>query len=149
MKTQMSSQRGFSLIELLIVVAIIGIIAAITVTYLLQAKQAARSASAAHSMRLIHSCEAAYHASSGLYGDLNDLSATKFLNDPDLMAGRKSGYNFTATPDTSTPALNYVAIASPVSDPASSLKNYFIDGSGVLRVNIGTAADATSMAVGN
>jgi prepilin-type N-terminal cleavage/methylation domain-containing protein len=144
MKAQTSSERGFSLIELLIVVAIIGIIAAITVTYLMQAKQAARGASAAHSMRLIHSCEASYRASTGEYGDLTALATEKFLNDPDLSVGRKSGYIFTATPDAVTPNLNYEAVSSPDHDPSSNLQNFFVDGTGVLRVKVGAQADVNS-----
>lgn len=147
MKAQTSSQRGFSLIELLIVVAILGIIAAITVTYLMQAKQAARGASAAHSMRLIHSCQASYRSSKGAYGDLTDLASEKFLNDPDLRTGRKSGYNFSATADPVTPSQNYTAVSSPDHDPTSSLQNYFIDGTGILRVKAGSPADVTSSAV--
>lgn len=147
MKAQTSSQKGFSLIELLIVVAILGIIAAITVTYLMQAKQAARGASAAHSMRLIHSCEASYRASTGSYGDLTALSTAKFLNDPDLRVGRKSGYTFSATADPVTPSQNYTAVSAPDNDPSASLQNYFIDGTGVLRVNAGAPADGTSNAV--
>jgi prepilin-type N-terminal cleavage/methylation domain-containing protein len=144
MKAQTSSQRGFSLIELLIVVAIIGIVAAITVTYLMQAKQAARGASAAHSMRLIHSSEASYRASSGSYGDLTDLANGKFLNDPDLRTGRKSGYTFSATADPLTPTQNYTAVSAPEHDPASNLQNYFVDGTGVLRVKVGAPADSSS-----
>jgi prepilin-type N-terminal cleavage/methylation domain-containing protein len=147
MKAQTSSQRGFSLIELLIVVAIIGIIAAITVTYLMQAKQAARGASAVASMRLIHSCEASYRSSHGEYGDLAALVSEKFLNDPDLGTGHKSGYNFTATPDTAAPSPNYEAVCAPDHDPDSNLQNYFIDGTGILRVNVGAPADVTSGAV--
>lgn len=149
MKTQTpkSSEQGFSLIELLIVVTIIGIIAAITVTYLTQAKQAARGASAAHGMRVIHSCEVSYHASSGVYGDLTALANARFLNDPDLTAGRKSGYDFSVTPDAATPEENYKAVSSPVFDPMNKLQNYYIDGTGILRVNVGAPADASSGAV--
>lgn len=147
MKAQTSSQRGFSLIELLIVVAIIGIIAAITVTYLMQAKQSARGASAVASMRLIHSCEAAYRSSHGEYGDLSALASEKFLNDPDLSTGHKSGYNFTATPDASTSDPNYEAVCSPDNDPGSNLQNYFIDGTGILRYKLGSPADVSSDAV--
>ena len=147
MKAQKSSQQGFSLIELLIVVTIIGIIAAITVTYLVQAKQAAKGASAATAMRVIHSCEASYHAANGTYADLTTLANAKFLNDPDLSAGRKSGYDFSVTPDPVTPEQNYKAVSSPVSDPQNSLQNYYIDGTGVLRVKVGSPADASSGAI--
>jgi prepilin-type N-terminal cleavage/methylation domain-containing protein len=147
MKNQNSSQRGFSLIELLIVVAIIGIIASIAIVFLQQAKQAARGASAEHSMRLIHSCEASYKASKGEYGDLTALSNAKFLNDPDLQLGHKSGYTFSATPDAATPEQNYEAVCSPDNDTTNSLQNYFIDGTGVLRVNIGSPASVGSNAV--
>jgi prepilin-type N-terminal cleavage/methylation domain-containing protein len=147
MKAQTSSQRGFSLIELLIVVAIIGIIAAITVTYLMQAKQSARGASAVASMRLIHSCEASYRSSHGEYGDLSSLASEKFLNDPDLGTGHKSGYNFTAAADAATPNLNYAAACSPDNDPGGNLQNYFIDGTGIMRYKLGSPADVTSSAV--
>ena len=144
MKAQTLSQRGFSLIELLIVVTIIGIIATITVMYLRQAKQAARGASAVSSLRLIHSCESSYRSSTGEYGDLAALTSEKFLNDPDLILGRKSGYIFTATPDPVTPNLNYQAVSAPDYDPSSNLQNYFVDETGILRVNLGAPADASS-----
>jgi prepilin-type N-terminal cleavage/methylation domain-containing protein len=65
MKTDSKNQRGFSLIELLLVVAIIGIIAAISITYFVQARQATRSASAVSSLRTVHSAEVTYKSISG------------------------------------------------------------------------------------
>jgi prepilin-type N-terminal cleavage/methylation domain-containing protein len=141
MKKFPASQRGFSLIELLIVVAIIGIIAAIAVPYLEQAKQASKSASAVSSIRTINSSEAAYHASTGEYGTLTQLGTANFIADSSLAGGRKSDYTFSATPLTT---LNYEAVADPVLDPANAYQHYFIDASGVLRVEVGAAATATS-----
>ena len=141
MKKSTSAQTGFSLIELLIVVAIIGIIAAIAVPYLEQARQATKSASAVTSMRTITSAQASYRATNGRYGTMAELETAKLIADPSLSAGEKSGYTFDIPTAT---ALNYEAVADPVLDPANAYQHYYIDATAILRVEVGAAATVAS-----
>jgi type IV pilus assembly protein PilA len=144
MANNSNSQRGFSLIELLIVCAIISIIASIAIVYVLQAKQAANSASAISSLRTIHQSESSYRASAGSYGDLTQLSNAGLINDPSLRStGQKSMYQFTVTPDATDASLDYAADAAPLNVPAVS-HFFFINATGVIRRNLGAAADASS-----
>jgi prepilin-type N-terminal cleavage/methylation domain-containing protein len=141
MKKSTPAQQGFSLIELMIVVAIIGIIASIAVPYLEQARQATKSASAVTSLRTINSAQASFHATNGRYGSLAELGTAKLIADPSLGAGEKSGYRFDIPVST---ALNYEAVADPVLDPANAYQHYYIDASAIIRVEVGATATVVS-----
>jgi type II secretory pathway pseudopilin PulG len=125
------------LIELLIVVAIIGIIAAIAIPNLLASRRAANEGSAQSSLRTIHSSEAVYQstAGNGDYGDLGQLAAQDLI-DTVLGTGTKSGYLFVATPDNAATPTNFYATAVPANTAAvtrTGNRSFAVTEDGVMR----------------
>jgi type IV pilus assembly protein PilA len=153
------NQKGFSLIELLIVVAIILIIAAIAIPNLLRARISANEASAVASMRTMDTASLTYNSSYGNYPlALSSLGpsngATPTSTSADLLdqvlapaggvnVSTKSGYTFTYAATGTTPGSTYTINAAPVVSNQTGVRYFFTDQSGVVRWNATTAAAVT------
>ena len=155
----MRKQKGFSLIELLIVVAIILIIAAIAIPNLLRARMAANESSAVASIRTINTAMVTYNSTYptvGFAGSLAVLggvapctptSTTACLIDSVLAAGVKSGYNFAAAPGVvAAPQTTYYATAIPITLNQTGTRSFCAFEDAVVRVQPTGAAIASEAA---
>jgi len=115
----MKSNRGFSLLELLIVVAIILIIATIAIPSLLRSRQAAQESAAVSQLRTINTAEVTYLSSNaGNYGDIGQLITAGLLDG--RFATSVSGYFFVVAASGS----DYTAVATPTSTNAGRFGYY-------------------------
>jgi prepilin-type N-terminal cleavage/methylation domain-containing protein len=145
--------KGFSLIELLIVVAIILIIAAIAIPNLLRSRIAANEASAVGSLRTLNTSSVTYSTSCGGFaptllalGPPLAACVTADLIDAVLAAGTKSGYIFTYTAGAAvaTVVSTYTINADPVTPGTTGQRHFFTDQSGVVRADPAAAATVAS-----
>jgi len=144
-------ENGFSLIELLIVVAIILIIAAIAIPNFLHSRMSANETSAAGSLRSINTACVTYTTSYGMgfpsslatLGTSGAASSTSAdILDSVLAGGVKSGYTFTyvAGPQSGGMVLTYIVNADPVVPGQTGIRHFYTDQSFVIRFNVSAAA---------
>lgn len=136
----MKKENGFSIVELLIVVTIIGIVSAFAVPGLRRARQNAQMGSTIQSLRTITTAQVLYERKYQSYGTLSQLAPEGSL-DPNVAVGQKAEYVYSMTVDSS--GKKFTCTASPLGDPTVR-DHFFVDETSVIRYNTGSPANASS-----
>jgi prepilin-type N-terminal cleavage/methylation domain-containing protein len=148
----MRRAKGFSLLELLIVVAIVLVIAAIAIPSFLRSRISANESAAAAAVRTVNSAQITYNSTYptvGFAASLSNLAGTctgttiptstsACLIDSQLATGLRGAYTFTLANVTGTPASNYNIIAAPVLQNYSGVRYFCSYADAVLRFSLAT-----------
>ena len=154
--------RGFSLIELLIVVAIILVIVAIAVPNFMRSRMAANESATVQNVRAVVTANVVYGSTYGI-GYSSDLASlgpggggppsvnAAGLIDDLLSAGLRSGYAFTysaSAADSGGVVPAYTLNADPVTPGYTGIRHFFTDASGVIRQNLSVSATVSDQPIG-
>ena len=135
----MRSRKGFTLVEIMIVVAIIVLLAAIAIPNLLRARLSANEATAIAAMRTLSTAMESYRAAQSPPAYPTVLTSLNASNPPYidsvLAGGNKSGYTFALSGGGNT----YGIVATPQSENVTGVRSFFVDQSGVVRVGNSTS----------
>jgi type IV pilus assembly protein PilA len=162
MNARHKNQKGFSLIELLIVVTIILIIAAIAIPNLMRSKMQANETAAVGALKTLAESTLLYSNTYGGFphvltdlgpaaGGTNPTSASADLIDSVLATGVRSGYKFAyliVSSDSSGNVLDYSITATPVTPGATGQRSFYTDPSGTIRGTSSGTADSSSTPIG-
>ena len=143
-------KKSFTLIELMIVIAIIAIVVAISIPNLLSARKHGNEISAISSLRTVGSAQAIYHdrSTDSVFGSLTDLTNAGLLGET-LGSGSKQGYEFAATPSSTSPEYIYEVTANPRVPQQTGDRYFYVNQDGVIRFNLTQVASSADRPVGN